>query len=447
MPNPWEPRWKNVKNLSGGGQGLTVIVESTTGLKAVLKRIRSDATPNGRARMKGEVSNLQILASAGIKVPRVLEDNTAAFHDTGAKLYFIMDLVDGVTLDTLLSRCGQLSLSDAAKITLSLINIMALAHKQKIQHRDIKPDNIMANPDSMEAMFVDFGLSFNEDEDGAADLTKAEAIQKRFLTLPERMSSDGNKRDYRSDVCDLTGIFFYCLTGTEPRVLLNGNKPPHHATKFSELAKSEWQARELKLLFDKGFAYDSNDRFQSCSDILERINYVLKDTPAPEAPPDILGMLNSAHKHLQVKDRKAVVIRHRTTTQNKMAAIAKKIEQYQQHSEKSDLYVGYNPNPDVANPPTGEFLAHIGAYVGLRNYFHSRRLFYRVALSVDYLEGHIFKAVFHQDNQQQGNGAKIEGWTKICNFDPNDGPDINFWIEDLDQSLANEIEFVRDSVK
>ena len=60
------------------------------------------------------------------------------------RLFFVMDLVDGETLDAILKR-GDIGVMQAAKYVLQVAEALSHAHHQGIVHRDIKPSNLMVD--------------------------------------------------------------------------------------------------------------------------------------------------------------------------------------------------------------------------------------------------------------------------------------------------------------
>jgi serine/threonine-protein kinase len=228
---PWAKNWNFVRALNEGNQGATSVVSGKEDVSqvAVVKELNKNGSTKARRRMFTEVAALRRLGSAKVKVPNVKEDNTAQFEDVSVPLYVVMDCIQGEPLDKEIKRRGKLPLEKAVAITLDLCQTVASAHKEEIIHRDIKPGNIIVrNFENNDLVLVDFGLSFNREsppEESVSDI--GETVGNAFLPLPEAKLHGGDRRDYRSDLTYLCGIFYYCLTGHFPSQFRDAkNRPP-----------------------------------------------------------------------------------------------------------------------------------------------------------------------------------------------------------------------------
>lgn len=289
MNEPWNKKWIEIEPLGSGGQGDTFLVKpfADETKRAVLKLLKSHKAqdPKARRRMYQEVANLKILRSAGGKVPEVLDGNTESFEETSMPMYFVMEHITGDTLANAVQKNSGLPVETSVGIALELCSTLRVAVKEGIVHRDIKPENIIvrstAPPD---VVMVDFGLSFNEDEDHK--LTSVdEGLDNKFLSLPERRGPDENKRDQRSDVTGVCAILFYCLTGCSPRNLRDSQgRPPHRWSNY-QLAGRVQNAPQLALLnglLDRGLSHELDSRFQSVDELIGRLNEVVDPNTKPK---------------------------------------------------------------------------------------------------------------------------------------------------------------------
>ncbi len=90
------------------------------------------------------------------------DENTGKFielktNDTPYLAYIVMEFVDGPTLDKLM-KDTRLSLPDAINICLDVCSGLKYAHRHRIIHRDVKPQNILVARDGT-AKVVDFSIA------------------------------------------------------------------------------------------------------------------------------------------------------------------------------------------------------------------------------------------------------------------------------------------------
>lgn len=121
--------------------------------------------------------------------------------------YYVMEFVDGVTLEDYLKTKGPLTLSQAHAIFNGIAEGLKVAHQRGIIHRDIKPANILIRR-KMEtgqgrAVLVDFGLA------GLVDANTRGTGYTALFAAPETMRSGVS--DCRSDVYSLAATIYYCL--------------------------------------------------------------------------------------------------------------------------------------------------------------------------------------------------------------------------------------------
>jgi serine/threonine-protein kinase len=93
-----------------------------------------------------------------------------------------------------LRRDGTLSIHDAIRITLEASQALAHAHRQRIVHRDVKPENILLTEDGS-TLVADFGIARTLDAPREQELTATGAIvgTPKYMP-PEQVAGGGDAR-------------------------------------------------------------------------------------------------------------------------------------------------------------------------------------------------------------------------------------------------------------
>lgn len=274
MGHPWEGSWTINKPLGNGGQGVTRLVSAVGDGSnlGVLKCLKNNRSMAARARMRREVASLQSLAAIGARVPQVLDHNTETYAEKNSELFLVMSFVEGSTLKEFVESFQCLPVDQAIEFTLGLCDIVKVAHTEGVLHRDIKPDNIIVNSPSRQGLFiVDYGLSFNTNDD---DLTEtAETFRNKFLDLPETNTPGGDRRDPRSDITALSAIFYYLLTGHHAGHLQDSSgRLPHLRPGYAirELV-SDPRTPQIELFLSRGLSPALQNRFQDIDEFASRL--------------------------------------------------------------------------------------------------------------------------------------------------------------------------------
>ena len=265
--------WDIHEQIGQGGQGTVSRVENKlTGQVGVMKQLIGwrHKDKQSRERMPLEVEALKKMNSEK-SFPVLFDENMENSQDKEAKLYFVMEQIDGKTLHDEVMERGGLSVEDAVEKTRTLMHSFHKMHNKKLVHRDIKPQNIMVrNWFGNDFVIVDFGIA--HDNEGDFTLTQSnEIFRNEFMTLPEHTNLDTkNKRRIQSDITNVVGLLFFFLTGVSPGLLMDENlSPPHRRADDLKLSP-----RALSI-FDKGFQYDMAARYQSFEDLLSDMDSLI----------------------------------------------------------------------------------------------------------------------------------------------------------------------------
>jgi serine/threonine-protein kinase len=217
--------------------------------------------------------------------------HTIALHDFGMTpegvFYYVMELLDGLDLDTLVRRFGPVPPERAVHLLVQACDSLADAHAAGLIHRDVKPKNLVSCRFGLRYDFVkvlDFGLvkgawGLAEDErltsDGAFAGTPA-------FVAPE-VALGAGPLDARVDLYGLGCVAYWLLTGEK---VFTGRTPLEvvlHHVKSEPVPPSRRAGRAfpeaLEGLVLSCLAKDPGDRPPSAEWLGERLAACRFDEP------------------------------------------------------------------------------------------------------------------------------------------------------------------------
>jgi hypothetical protein len=165
-------------------------------------------------------------ATAALKSP-----HTVQLYDFGAtedgRLYYVMELLDGLDLDTLVHQYGPLPAERVVHILRQVCSSLQDAHANGLVHRDIKPANIVVSRAGTTfdfAKVLDFGLvkldaPRNSGEDAAKLSAEGSTSGTPAFMAPEVVLGAADT-DHRVDLYALGCVAYWLLTG---RLIFEGN--------------------------------------------------------------------------------------------------------------------------------------------------------------------------------------------------------------------------------
>jgi serine/threonine-protein kinase len=155
-------------------------------------------------------------AAASLRCPHTIQlYDFGVTHDQ--TFYLVMELLDGIDLETLVQRFGPVPPARAVHLLRQACRSLAEAHARGLIHRDIKPANLHLCQIGLEYDFVkvlDFGL-VKHDPQLAARETKLTAPELTTGT-PAYMAPEmagGDPLDRRTDLYSLGCVGYWLLTG------------------------------------------------------------------------------------------------------------------------------------------------------------------------------------------------------------------------------------------
>jgi serine/threonine-protein kinase len=179
---------------------------------AAIKLVKLDAS---RQELFARRFHREANVIAALKSP-----HTVYLYDFGTtqdgRLYYVMELLDGISLQTLVNEFGSQPAPRVVAILRQICRSLEEAHQERIVHRDLKPSNVMICQVAQARDFVkvlDFGLAKPLGAGAASNLT----VEGVTLGTPEYMAPEvarGSRGvDARADLYALGCVAYFLLTG------------------------------------------------------------------------------------------------------------------------------------------------------------------------------------------------------------------------------------------
>jgi molecular chaperone DnaK len=218
-------------------------------------------------------------AASSIESDHVVDISDFGLIEDGTG-YFVMEYLDGETLEHILDRRGPLPAAMVRSVGMQVADGLRGAHEEHIVHRDLKPANIvlLERPDHPYfCKILDFGIAKNPTSDSSTLITRVGIMMGTpHYMAPEQI--DG-RVDARSDVYALGLVLFEMLTGS----------PPFDAESVAELlAKQKWEdpprvheicpvadcPEALEAVIRRCLEKEPADRYQSAVEAAEALQKV-----------------------------------------------------------------------------------------------------------------------------------------------------------------------------
>jgi len=143
------------------------------------------------------------------------------YGEDGTTGYIFTEFVSGKDLKNYVNEKGStrggkstggIGEQESLEILLQLVDGLDTVHGANFSHNDLKPENIIYNPDTQTAHILDFGLSTEVPSDGLV----TECCGSPLYMAPEVITQTKRHNPFFSDIWSLGLIFYFMLVGNLP---------------------------------------------------------------------------------------------------------------------------------------------------------------------------------------------------------------------------------------
>ena len=202
-------RYRLIERIASGGSAeVWRAVDEQLGREVAVKRLHPHLVPDEASRKR---LTAEARAAAGLSHPVIV-----GIYDvdaTGESAALVMELVDGESLGTRISRDGPLDPRRAVAITADVAEALFYAHQQGVIHRDVKPGNVLLSNDGRTRL-VDFGIAHSLAASTERLTMTGTVIGTLHAMAPEQLAA--GPITPRTDLYGLGVVLHEALTGRQP---------------------------------------------------------------------------------------------------------------------------------------------------------------------------------------------------------------------------------------
>ena len=242
-------------------RGQDEVLGRTVAIKTMLPQYATD--PSFAARFKQEAQ-----AAAALQSPYIV--SVYDWGKDGDTYYIIMEYLRGTDLKSGIKKHGALDCKKVAQIGSQIAQALSVAHRHDIIHRDIKPQNIMVQPDG-NIKVMDFGIARAKNSHLTQDNS---VLGTAHYVSPEQ--TQGKELGPTTDIYSLGIVMYEAATGQVPFqgddaisvALKQVNEQPKPPSQLNPAVDPSLESIILKCM-----QKNPADRFQTANEL----HHVLRD--------------------------------------------------------------------------------------------------------------------------------------------------------------------------
>ena len=282
------------RRIASGGMGVVYeAVQEPPGRKVAVKLMLAGlADDDGRVRFEHEARLLGNLRHPGIA--QVF--GAGVYVDaSGERLpYFVMEFVPDAKTLTEYADAHALDVRDRVRLFVKICDAVQLGHAKGVIHRDLKPGNLLVDPDGNPKV-IDFGIARTTVDEGDSTGPKTETgrlVGTLPYMSPEQVLGRRAEIDTRTDVYGLGVVLYELLTGSLPYDLEGlglvqvasaiCSRPPRPAGRLRPET-----AGDLTVILEKALAKEPDRRYATAAAFAQDLERFLSYAPITARPPSL----------------------------------------------------------------------------------------------------------------------------------------------------------------
>jgi serine/threonine-protein kinase len=283
-----EGKYRLLDEVGRGGMGAVFrardeSLDRVVAVKFLLPELEADPALLERFRREAK-------AMASVRHGNVLQ--IFAFGRQGPTAFFVMEYIDGRSVDDLLDQARDnsefLPLGQALRLLAQAADGLEAVHRAGVVHRDVKPANIMVEAGTDRAVIMDFGIGKRYGaDDGKRTFTTSGTPA---YMAPEIVSglAIAAEDDFRSDIYAFGVTAFEVLTSSLPFdaetwvdlcVKHVTQEPPAPSARRSNIPP------EVDAIVLRCLAKEPRERFAGCAQLRDALRAQLRELPSRRPTP------------------------------------------------------------------------------------------------------------------------------------------------------------------
>jgi eukaryotic-like serine/threonine-protein kinase len=263
-------RYRLESKLGSGGMSTVYlavdeVLDRQVAIKLLHREISEEADQLERFRREAR-------AAARLSHPNLVGVIDAGEDD--GRPYIVFEYIPGRTLKRRIQEEGRLPIDEAVAYAIEIGRGLTAAHARKLVHRDVKPQNVLIDPDGR-AKVTDFGIARSLESKGLT--ATGRVLGTTDYVSPEQAM--GEDVDERSDVYSLGVVLYEMLTGDVPFqaetqvgvAMKHVNEPmPDVQTRRPEVSAT------VASVVDRATTKDPRDRYGTVAEMVRDLEQTLE---------------------------------------------------------------------------------------------------------------------------------------------------------------------------